>query len=115
MENFYYNSQSHKLQHQVQNLSDEQKVDYIKNKWMSEKFHSKDLITTNESEPCLLVNNKESIFIRKFLNKKSKRLQKIDESSDNSDEIPEEFLKLLKLDIFKSSTSVESIESASLW
>jgi hypothetical protein len=94
-----YNSQKHKIQVQVNNLSKQQKIDYIKNQWVSEKFKSKDLIATNNSQACQhVLMDPKSMFIKKFLNQRNKRLQQ-----DSEDNIPQVYLDLLESEIFNNN------------
>ena len=69
----FYNSKIHKVQSQVKSLSKEEQCNYILDKWVSKKLHSRDLIATNKLEPFLLIDAK-FMFIKKFLSKRNKRL-----------------------------------------
>jgi hypothetical protein len=101
----------YKTQSQINQLAEQEKINYIKNKWISEKFKSKDLIATNNSQPCQYISmDPKFMFVIKFLKKRNKRLQQskcIKYNEDDNNSIPQKYFELLESEIFNKTTNTD--------
>ncbi|CAG8445528.1 9279_t:CDS:10, partial [Acaulospora morrowiae] len=98
------------------NITETQKstiIDYIWSQWVSEDFDAEDLRLVNLSQPFIMISPK-STFIKKFLEKRRERQIANQISIDDISSIPEIYVKLLEVEIFREPNVLESIPQ-DLW
>ncbi|CAG8580613.1 9864_t:CDS:2 [Ambispora leptoticha] len=88
-------------------------VNYIRTQWVSEDFDAEDLKSTNISQPSTIVSPK-STFVEKFLEKRRERRIANEVPIDDISSIPEKYMKLLEVEIFREPNVSESIPQ-DLW
>ncbi|CAG8699488.1 6080_t:CDS:10, partial [Acaulospora morrowiae] len=109
----FYNPEKHKTQIETRKSTKKDTVNYIRTQWVSENFVAEDLKSTNLSQPSTVVSPK-STFIEKFLEKRRERRIANQIPIDDISSIPEKYMKLLEVEIFREPNVLESIPQ-DLW